>query len=87
MQSSEVVKRWYDDLAASLLAGREPREPLAHDEVADGRLVDAVRRDLRDADGEATATAVRMIWTGDHLDAARRLQGIISEPARAASRS
>jgi hypothetical protein len=87
VQASEVVKRWYDDLAASLLAGHEPREPLAHDEVADGRLVDAVRRDLRDANGDPTATAVRMIWTGDHLDAARRLQGIISEPARAASRS
>jgi hypothetical protein len=26
---------------------------------------------------------VRMIWTGDHLDAARRLQRIIVGPARA----
>jgi hypothetical protein len=87
VQSSEVVKRWYDDLAASLLAGREPDEPLTHDEVADGRLVDAVRRDLRDASGDPSATAVRMIWTGDHLDAVRRLQRAIVEPARAASRS
>jgi hypothetical protein len=28
---------------------------------------------------------VRMIWTGDHLDAVRRLQRIIVEPARAAT--
>jgi uncharacterized membrane protein YccC len=83
LRASELVKAWYDDLAASLVDGGEPREPLAHDRVADGRLVDAVRHDLRGADGRASATAVRMIWTGDHLDAARRLQRIIVGPARA----
>jgi hypothetical protein len=30
---------------------------------------------------------VRMIWTGDHLDAARRLQRLIVEPAVAAAES
>ena len=59
-------------------------EPLAHDAAADGRLVDAVGHDLRGEDGQATATAVRMIWTGDHLDAARRLQATLVEPARTA---
>ena len=87
LQSSELVKRWYEDLAASLVAGRPPRAPLAHDRVADGRLVEAVRRDLQGHDGRASATAVRMIWTGDHLDAARRLQRLIVEPALAASES
>ena len=24
-----------------------------------------------------------MIWTGDHLDAARRLQAVLADPARA----
>ena len=85
LRSSEVVKRWYEDLATSLLDHREPRAPLAHDIVADGRLVDAVRRDLGGEDGKASATAVRMIWTGDHVDAVRRLQRIIFEPARAAA--
>jgi uncharacterized membrane protein YccC len=84
LQASEAVKRWYEDLATSLLDGRAPRAPLAHDKVADGRLVEAVRQDLRGADGKASATAVRMIWTGDHLDAVRRLQRILAEPARAA---
>ena len=32
--------------------------------------------------GNTNATAVRMIWTGDHLDAARRMQGALVEPAR-----
>jgi uncharacterized membrane protein YccC len=84
LRSSEIVKRWYEDLAASLLDGRRPREPMAHDRVADGRLLDAVRRDLQGDDGKASATAVRMIWTGDHLDAVRRLQRLIVEPAEVA---
>jgi hypothetical protein len=56
---------------------------LDHDREADARLVDAVRQDLRDEDGQANATAVRMIWTGDHLDAARRLQSVLVPPVRA----
>jgi uncharacterized membrane protein YccC len=83
LQASEAVKQWYEDLATSLLDGRAPRAPLAHDKVADGRLVEAVRQDLSVAEGKASATAVRMIWTGDHLDAVRRLQRILAEPARA----
>jgi uncharacterized membrane protein YccC len=85
MTTMEQLRVWYADLATSL-AGRTPlRDPLPHDRTADGRLVDAVRKDLRGDDGAASATAVRMIWTGDHLDAVRRLQGVIIDPARAAN--
>jgi uncharacterized membrane protein YccC len=80
--SSELVKHWYEDLAVNLANGGEPREPLPDDTVADERLAAAVRRDLRGDDRKATATAVRMIWTGDHLDAVRRLQELIVGPAR-----
>jgi uncharacterized membrane protein YccC len=83
MVSSELVKHWYEDFAASLANGDEPREPLPDDREADERLAAAVRRDLRGDDREATATAVRMVWTGDHLDAVRRLQELIVGPARA----
>ena len=75
---------WYDDFAASLTTGHAVPDPLAADEVANGRLVEAVRRDLRDADGLASETAVRVVWTGDHLDAARRIQDALVPPARAA---
>ncbi len=85
LKSSALVEGWYDNLAARLADGRPPNPPLTHDEVADGRLVEAVANDLRAADGKATATAVRMVWTGDHLDAARRLQEVIVEPARIAA--
>jgi uncharacterized membrane protein YccC len=87
LRSTTLVKDWYEDLASSLLGGEELREPLDRDVAADGRLVEAVRHDLRAEDGAATATAVRMIWTGDHLDAARRLQALIVAPARAAAQA
>ncbi len=83
-RTSALLKDWFDQLAQSLIDGHAPPEPLAPDRVADGRLVNAVRHDLRDEHGKTSATAVRMIWTGDHLDAVRRLQGVIVGPARAA---
>ena len=85
LKTTERVRAWYDDLAGSLINRRELREPLARDTAADGGLVEAVRHGLRDDDGRASATAVRMIWTADHLDAARRLQTVINGPARAAA--
>lgn len=42
--------------------------------MAEAELVESLRRELSDEHGQATDTAVRMIWTADHLDAARRLQ-------------
>ena len=79
-----------DDALVPRLRG-QPHRPRAGARAAgarsagDQRLVDAVGHDLRGDDGHATATAVRMIWTGDHLDAARRLQGSLFEPARTAA--
>jgi uncharacterized membrane protein YccC len=81
------ISGWYDRFAASLAGGEDVPEPLARDQVADGRLVDAVARDLRDSDGHATATGVRVIWTGDHLDAIRRLQEVLVPSARELSLS
>jgi hypothetical protein len=57
---------------------------MIHDKLADQRLLDAVSHDLRGEHGQATA--MRMIWTGDHLDAARRLQDTLAERARSAVR-
>jgi uncharacterized membrane protein YccC len=82
--AAERVKSWYEHFAAGLLGTENVPAPLARDQVADGRLVDAIARDLQDDDGTATETGVRVIWTGDHLDAVRRLQEMLVEPARAA---
>jgi uncharacterized membrane protein YccC len=84
LASAEQMTGWYRDFAAGLGGPGDVPEPLPHDGFADERLVDAVSNDLRAADGQATATAVRMLWTGDHLDAARDLQGTLVGPARTA---
>ena len=74
LRSTALVVKWYDDLAASLVAAGPRPEPLERDDLLDERLVEALRPDLIGADGCVTDTAARMIWTGDYLDAVRRLQ-------------
>jgi hypothetical protein len=80
--STESIAGWYERFAASLAGGATVPEPLAPDRPADLRLVEAVRRDLQDKDGRAGAVAARIIWTVDHLDAARRLQTALVGPAQ-----
>jgi hypothetical protein len=84
VSGAEHLTAWYDRFAASLAGVGGVPDPLPPDEVADGRLIEAVAADLQDGEGHATATGVRVIWTGDHLDAARRLQESLVEPARVA---
>jgi uncharacterized membrane protein YccC len=79
-----LLTGWFDRFALSLVGRGTVPEPLGADQTADDRLVESVGRDLRGQDGEATATGVRVIWTSDHLDAVRRLQDSLVEPARAA---
>jgi len=83
--ATALITAWYDGFAVGLTTGGEIPQPMAPDASADARLVDAMSQDLRSEDGRATATAVRMIWTRDHLDAARRLQGTLVEPATTAA--
>jgi uncharacterized membrane protein YccC len=76
-----AVSGWYEELAESLLRLGEIPPPLEADDGAAARLVAAVDRDLRRDDGRATVVGARVVWTGDHLDAARRLQASLGEPA------
>lgn len=85
LASADAVTGWYGDFARSLVQQAEPPGPQDADVLAGADLADAVSRDLRDGSGEATATAVRVIWTGDHLDAARRLERSVAGPARTAA--
>jgi uncharacterized membrane protein YccC len=81
MGAATEVTDWYGHFAASLTRQEPVPAPPAHDLDADRRLVEAVGRDLRGSDGQATATGVRVIWTRDHLDAVQRLQQMLVEPA------
>ncbi len=85
LAGSERLTRWYEAFATSLTGLGTVPDPQSPDAPADGRLVETVSNDLRSADGSATAAAVRMIWTRDHLDAARRLQATLVGPARVVS--
>jgi uncharacterized membrane protein YccC len=83
LAEAEVVAGWFDSMARALIDDCDVPDALPHDKLADLRLITAVRRDLGGEDGRGSASAVRMIWTADHLDAARRLQLNLVEPARA----
>jgi uncharacterized membrane protein YccC len=85
VERAEEVARWYGEFAESLARGSAVPAPLPRDLAGTGRLLDAVGHDLRGDDGKATSTAVRMIWTSDHLDAARRIQESLVDPARVAA--
>ncbi|GGN40415.1 hypothetical protein GCM10011578_087840 [Streptomyces fuscichromogenes] len=68
------VMEWYCGFAASLGRKAPVPDPAQLRPESAARLVESVRTDLVDGRGQATATAVRVIWTGDHVDVARRLQ-------------
>jgi uncharacterized membrane protein YccC len=77
------VVGWYEIFAAALGGvGRIP-DPLGEDATGLDRLAGVVSAGLADADGARMETARRILWTGDHLDAARRLQAAIAQPAAA----
>ncbi|MET8401300.1 FUSC family protein [Streptomyces sp900116325] len=81
------VSGWYRDLAAGLGRHTALPDPLPRSPAAEARLVHSLRHDLRDENGPAAATAVRIIWTADHLNAARRLQPALAAAARPGSPS
>ncbi len=79
------VCAWYDRLGAGITAGWNVPEPLESDPALEARLADALRFDIDERDGSADATVVRLVWTADHLDALRRWQVSLVEPAQAAA--
>lgn len=85
LYAGTLLVDWYEATARALAGSGTVPDNVVRDEAADRRLLDAVRRDLTADDGRRTSTAVKMIWTFDHIDAARRLQAGILRPARAAA--
>lgn len=86
LAASDELARWYE-ATADALTGSGIVPPLkSRDPAADARLLTAVHRDLSGDDHQGTATAVKMIWTADHLDAARRLQPTLVGPVTTAAR-
>ncbi|MFF9507698.1 FUSC family protein [Streptomyces sp. NPDC014724] len=84
LRAGGPVLDWYEKTAQALVGRGAVPEPLANP-LRSERLIEAVRHDLTAADGHGTATAVRTIWTADHIDVVQRLQAAILKPAQAAS--
>jgi uncharacterized membrane protein YccC len=76
---STAVTAWYADFGHGIDGRGAVPDPLPSEQLAQDRLVEAVRHDL--ADGHADI-AVRIVWTGDHIETARRLQSSLVVPAR-----
>jgi hypothetical protein len=74
VDATGVLVEWYQETALALAGAGEVPAPIERDGEAEERLVNAVRQDLTGDDGRWSATAVRMLWTADHLDGLRRLQ-------------
>ena len=85
LAADNQVSGWYEVVARALAGDGDVPAELPPDEAADGRLIDTVQRDLSGTDGRGTAAAVKMVWTADHVDVARRLQTRIAAPARRAA--
>ena len=85
LAADNQVSGWYEVVARALAGDGDVPAVLPPDEAADGGLIDAVQRDLSGTDGRGTAAAVKMIWTANHVDVARRLQTRIAAPARRAA--
>jgi len=83
LASGTQLVDWFERAAQAIAGSGTVADQIDHDDVADRRLIDAVRRDLNGEDGRGTATAVKMIWTADHIDAIRYLEAGILIPARA----
>ncbi|MFE2069845.1 FUSC family protein [Streptomyces sp. NPDC059467] len=80
--AADRVAGWYRSLAVCLDAGTAAPAPLHRRPEVAARLVESIRTDLVDGTGRATGTAVRVIWTGDHVDVARRLQPGLATAAK-----
>ena len=83
--SAQQIERWYDSLAESLsLDGHMPPDPISGKQIGEDRWAAALAADTVPG---TEMSAVRVIWTADHLDAARRLQPKLAEAARMAAKS
>ncbi|MFE2822372.1 FUSC family protein [Streptomyces sp. NPDC059271] len=85
-RAGDVLVTWFETTAKALTGVGEVPEARLKDTAADERLIGAVERDLGDEESRRSSTAIRVVWTADHIEAARRLQQGVLGPARAVAR-
>ncbi|WP_329459326.1 FUSC family protein [Streptomyces sp. NBC_01497] len=80
--AADALVTWFESVAGALTGHGPVPGPLPHDAAAADRLLGTVRQDLAGDDRGWSATAIRMIWTADHIRAVRSVQSTILEPSR-----
>jgi uncharacterized membrane protein YccC len=83
LSAARSVTDWYHALAAGIDGRSVVPDPMGSNPASAARLVESVQTDLRNEAGEATANAVRIIWTGDYIESARSLQPSLARAAGA----
>jgi uncharacterized membrane protein YccC len=76
------VMEWYDEFADRFVTSATFGTSSTQ-EVADHEVAEAVRQKLATADQANLASAVRILWTADHLNVAQRLESLLNDAARA----
>ena len=84
-RASRRLRDWYGELARGIDSPAAIPEPLEGDDAAAARLLESLHRHLGGDQAPAGPAVVHLIWTADHLDALRRLQVTLVDPARRAA--
>jgi uncharacterized membrane protein YccC len=66
-QAAESVAQWYSELSGVIVGSQDTLPQPTDFTVSVRELVNTVRRDLSDEDGNATAAAFKIVWTDDYL--------------------
>jgi len=93
--ATERVTNWFAAMAQALSGAGTVPHASGEDSAAAARLVEALGEDLGEnlggelvpafpADAPVRVHTVRLAWTSDHVDAGRRLQALVEQPARRA---
>ncbi|GAA3798001.1 FUSC family protein [Streptomyces chiangmaiensis] len=85
-QAGTALTTWFEATASALSGFGEVPDWADQDQDAGTRLIHAVERDLNDDEGRLSSTAIRVVWTADHIEAARRLESDVLKPARAVAK-
>jgi hypothetical protein len=76
------VMKWYGEFAERFVTSAAFGNSSTQ-EVVDHEVSDAVRQRLATSEQSNLASAVRILWTADHLNVAQRLESLFNNAARA----
>ncbi|HZE29098.1 MAG TPA: FUSC family protein [Gaiellaceae bacterium] len=83
-QQLAAFRSWYGALGDALVARTPLPAPQDHDVEGEGRLLACVRQAARDSDQRTVTAGLVLLWTSQHLDNLRRLEGRLAEHAKTA---